>query len=312
MQVELIASETHYFEHMVPIVDALPVELIGEVHTMRPHVRPPKKGNIAMVAGWQDLQQMPDDVKVIFVEHGAGQTYGGDDKSAWLPGYSGGANKRRGVILYICPSETVAARYDGESVAVGCPKMDVYLEPEQPAPNPATVAFAFHWDARRVSPEARTAFWHYAPRLGEIVDGWKARGWNVLGHAHPRWRFALTETFTNMGIQNAGANRVFNEASVLLCDNSSLAYEFASLGRTVISLNAPWYRRHIQHGLRFWSHVPGDQIDDPEELYDYPLHFERLSMREKRRVAVEHTYAFTDGRSAQRAADAIVERLGRM
>lgn len=310
MQVELIASELHYFEHMIPIYEKLPGELMGGTHTIREHVRPPKKGNIAMVAGWQDMVALPDDVKVIFVEHGAGQTYAGDEKSAWLPGYSGGANKRRGVILYIAPSQTVADRYHGEAVAVGCPKMD-YFHGIEPA-EPQSVVLTFHWDARRVSPEARTAFWYYAPHLDVIIDAWRRHGWEVYAHTHPRWRNALNETFRNLDVSMLSHDAVFNRAGVMMCDNSSLAYEFASLGRTVVSLNAPWYRRGVEHGLRFWSHVPGDQVDEPADLVDYPLGYERLSCREKRRLAVEHAYAFTDGTSSQRAADAIVERIARL
>ena len=50
-------------------------------------------------------------------------------------------------------------------------------------------------------------------------------------------------------------DEVMERSTLYICDNSSTLYEFASTGRPVVVLNAPWFRRDIEHGLRFWEHA---------------------------------------------------------
>ena len=304
MKIDLVASYPHYRDHLLPIFKCLPAELQGDA---RPGAKP-GRGNIALVAGWADVAPLRGSHRMIYVEHGAGQSY---VDASYQPGYSAsGGRRHQGVIGFVAPSQHVADNWKtAPSVAVGCPKMDAYmgLTPI----GPPSVCFAFHWDCL-IAPETRSAFSHYQPRLTEVVDRFRAQGVGVYGHAHPRWEGRLDKWLATAGMTPAPDDRtVFQTASVLFVDNSSLAFEFASLGRPVVSLNAPWYRRDIEHGLRFWSHIPGIDIDDPEQLltmnvwdliHDDPG-------RTKRDLAVAHTYAYMDGSSARRAAEWVTNRL---
>lgn len=128
------ASAAHYAAHLVPIWDALPAEVRGAFYAPRAsdpwgEPLPPRwpRDRIVLVASYVDaLKCRPR--SLVYVEHGAGQAYPGDARSARNPSYSGG-DSLENVILFLCPSETVAARwrerYPAVPVAVvGCPKLD--------------------------------------------------------------------------------------------------------------------------------------------------------------------------------------------
>lgn len=309
----MVWSEQHYVRHMLPIFNALPDHLRGVVHPQSPPgmaVRPPM-GRIAMVAGWQDVNPLRGQCPMIYVEHGAGQSYIDNAADA---AYSGSGGRRHtGVIGFICPNETVASRWtSAPTVAVGCPKMDRYVGIE--TPTIPTITFAWHWDGS-VAPEAKSAWPHYAERMDEVISLYTAMGFRVFVHEHPKWRGKMEDTWAErFHIPPFWTDdEVFKYSSILMVDNSSLAYEFASLGRPVVNLNAPWYRREVHHGLRFWEHVPGIQVEgidgllglNPWDLLgDTPLGRLSAGLAED---AVKVTYAFTDGSSAQRAAQWITD-----
>ena len=310
MKIDVVWSEPQYLSHMESIFEALPDRLRGSIlPRCQPGeaVRPPM-GHIAMVAGWQDVAPLRGLCPMIFVEHGAGQTY--EAGEAHNPSYSGsGGFRHKGVIAFIAPSDTVAARWTtAPAVAVGSPKMDRWIG--CPSPKEATICFAWHWPAVGTAPEARSAFDHYRARLPEIVDLYTQMGFRVVGHEHPKWRGKMAEFWSkelNVPVLASDVD-VFEQASILMVDNSSLAYEVAMLGRPVVSLNAPWYRRDVDHGLRFWSHVPGIMVDGPDDLlglnpWDLLNDTEIAHMSATLAAnAVEHAYKFRDGSSSARAA----------
>jgi len=145
--IDVYATERHYADHLAPIYLALPVDERGRWYApaaLHDHIRglgvspamigpgtPPRGYTVALVASHGDLRGIGDR-PAVFVEHGAGQTYRsapGEEPSH--PAYSGGKD-REGVVLFVCPSETVAERnrrrYPGvPAVAVGSPRMDRWL-----------------------------------------------------------------------------------------------------------------------------------------------------------------------------------------
>jgi len=134
----------------------------------------------------------------------------------------------------------------------------------------------------------------------------------VLGHGHPRLWSRIARRWQSLGVEPVRElAEVLERADVLVADNTSAMFEFASLGRPVVVLNAPWYRRDVEHGLRFWSHVPGVQVDHRGLLV--PAVDEALrnpdATAAQRAAATRAAYAHTDGMAAARAAQAIREAM---
>ena len=322
--VDAYASEPQYLDHIAPIWTQLPSNVRGRfflppgarfwatgvtLEGVRPlNRRELRSGGLVMVASIQDhvaVGRRP----TVFVEHGAGQSYDGDDQARAHAAYSGGA-RRTGVRLFICPSEGVAARNrraypESDAVVVGCPKLDPWhgeWRPRVRRDPQVTIAVSFHADLP-LCPETRSALPHFDEALPDL-----ARRYKILGHGHPRLWGRIERRWQELGVECVPDFRdVLDRADLYVCDNSSTLYEFASTNRPVVVMNAPWYRRDVEHGLRFWSHVPGVQVDEPQSL----LGTVALALRDapeqrrQRAVAVAHAYAYCDGRASVRAARAV-------
>jgi hypothetical protein len=273
-------------------------------------------GTVTLVAGYCDIQAMRGRGPLVYVEHGAGQHYPGDPRSAADPSYSGGID-HDDVVLFVAPSTTVAERWhdlypDAAVVVAGCPLLDDWHIGRRPFEQLArpTLAITFHWDCSLI-PETRSAFRHYEARLADSVAAWRAHGFDVVGHGHPRVFDTLTPIWRALDVEQQPLGWIYDHADLLIGDNTSVLYEFASLGRDVLCLNAPWYRRDVRHGLRFWSDVPGLQANNADEMIERAtmlldretpvLHASSLL----RRGAVAAAYAHVDGYAAWRAVTAI-------
>lgn len=281
-----------------------------------------------LIAGLGDHQRV-NPSSTILVEHGAGQTYADLDSGS----YSGGPGWER-AILFLCPSEAVAARWSNSyrtpAAVVGSPKLDrwhgssrtrntesagnatyEYIEGHEAGTTP-TVAVTFHWECRLV-PETRSAWEHYDRSLPALVEWADRTGIRLLGHGHPRLWGRIERRWRRLGVEPVERLAdVLDRADLLVGDNTSALYEFASTGRPVVVLNAPWYRREVEHGGRFWSWADvGVQANEPVELpgaiavglADPP------SVAARRAQIVREVYARCDGRAASRAADSIEEVL---
>jgi hypothetical protein len=307
------ATQRHYLEHLAPIAAAaeLEVYISGGLRRYAPGARaglPPREDrDPVVVASYRDavVVRQHSGRPIVFVEHGAGQDYGNG-----TPAHPGGTD-RSDVVLFLCPNSSVAERNravypNAEIAVVGCPKLDPWHAGRRTLANRAdpVIALAWHWDCLIV-PEARSAFRHYAEVLPALARAYPGR---VLGHAHPRILNDIAPAYARAGIEVVWElAEVLDRADVLAFDITSAGYEFASLGRPVLALNAPWYRRHVYHGLRFWDLIPGPQVDGPAGLLP-GIERALADLEEDRalRESVSATvYAARDGRAAERAAEAI-------
>lgn len=313
---DFVASERQYLEHLVPLWHALEPHERGtfyvarflQVHALRAGVAgedlrripPDPFGPLIVCASWKDLRRAPHRPAAL-LEHGVGQTYG--DRHPSNPG----GTHRDNVELFLCPNERVAERNhaaypDAAVEVIGSPKMDPYFAREPVDHELWAVAVAFHWDNHQ-TPEARWAYPHFSGALRSVAERWE-----TLGHGHPRAFRKLFAAYLANGIEPVeDFAEVLDRACVLVADNTSALYEFAAMDRPVVVLNAPWYRRTVSHGLRFWDYVPGLQCDEPHDLVATIMAAleDPPEARQMRREALPHAFTFTDGHSAERGAEAL-------
>jgi len=319
--------ERHHAEHIVPVLSALPSASRGALYLPSSVASALDARGIEVVSG--DPLPGPEPLlvsasgsmqraaklgrtNVAIMEHGAGQSFGGDRGyngviASENPSYAGGAGRTAG--LFIHPGEHPAARdrarYPLARVeVVGCPKLDSL--PRRVQDGVPTVAFSFHWDSG-VAPEAGSSFIFYREQLARFVVA--NPDIRVLGHGHPRIIERLAVWYERKGIEVVqDFNEVCRRADVYACDGMSTLYEFASTDRPVVVLNHPSFRRHVEHGLRFWSAANvGENVWEP---YDITAAVQRAlsdpdATRDAREDALDQVYAYRTG-AAQRAADALV------
>jgi hypothetical protein len=308
-----IAAKPHHRAHIAPVARLLDID--GDMSR-----RPASPDDVALIASYGDLKSARRDGfrRIILMQHGAGQSYGGDRRTAHHPCYPGG-DDNDAVGLFLVPNQHAADRwafrYPGTPVEiVGCPRLDE-LPTRADSMGAATaveeaspvVAFSFHWQGYAI-PEWRNAFDWYRHAIAELH---RSGDVTVIGHAHPNRVREVTQFYERVGIEYvADFDDVLRRADVYACDNSSTLYEFASTGRPVVVLNAPWYRRDANHGLRFWdAELIGYHAEEPAEL---PVVVDMALTEDMPRavdLALRIVYAYRTG-AAQRAADAIAAWAG--
>ena len=323
--IDAYASLAHYLRHLAPVWSALDPELRGHFYVRRglgglarslgvaaqdpPRARRRGPTGPLLVAGWADGRHHARSRPLALVEHGAGQSYA----DVADPSYAGGGGWRPGT-LFLTPREEVAdrwrARYRDEATAavVGSPYLDLVAAASVAPPGShrsTAVAVTFHW--RSVAcPEARSSVDYWWPAVEALVGS----GVEVIGHAHPRIASELEAAWGRLGVPFIGDPfELVRHAGVLVGDNTSALYEWAALDRPVVVLDAPHYRRDVEHGLRFWAEADvGVRIGDgaPASLAGA---IERAredppEVAERRRAIVERVYPIR-GDAAERAAAAI-------
>lgn len=337
--IDFYAGERHFIDHMAPIYHALPAihrgefvvkgkELIEHAKSLNIRAmneayyklkRGERKGPLVVAAVGSTARTYGRSRPVVLVNHGAGQSWQGVRHSS----YAGGL-KRDCISLFIEPGDSPAAKdhkaYPKAKIAmVGCCKLDGWHEQllrigPKPRSSPPVIAISFHWECL-VVPETRSTLPHYRKVLPRIAEWDKSGKVKILGHGHPNlnhWK-EMVKIWESLGIEAVpDFDEVMERADVFVNDQMSTLYEFASLDRPVVVLNAPWYRRKVEHGLRFWECANvGIQVNEPQELI--PAIREALldkpEQKELRHKAVNKVYKYTDGKATDRAVEAILGLL---
>lgn len=347
MPIDALATETHFLDHALPVWRALPEWARGTFYVTRSIADHAARRGLEVVhdlpedgpghppmltAAYGDVKRARHNGRtaIAFIEHGAGQSYQGDSRSATSRSYAGSPD-RDDVGLFLVPNEDAGSRfrvaYPGARVeVVGSPKVDAAHVTPRPPNDPPTVAVSFHWDCR-ISHETRTAFFEYRNVIAPL-----RRHYQLLGHGHPRLfadrHAALSSFYTRQHIPIVrDFDEVLELADLFVCDNSSALFEFPAItGRPVVVVNSHRYRRPVNHGLRFKpsrgcpirvgqhfcgaSHV-GLQVDRPSQLA--PTIKAALAdppdVAAAREAALALVYAHR-GEAAERAAAALLEWSG--
>jgi hypothetical protein len=245
--------------------------------------------DVVLVASYADLVAVRPHPRIVLMQHGIGQSY-----SSTNPAYPGGRDNDD-VGLFLVPGGHPAQRWrdaypDARVEVVGSPRLD-----DLPRRNagPITIAVTSHWRF--------PVLHHYHSVLRDL-----AAAFPVIGHGHPRaklgrfWNTRAVEYVPDFA-------DVCRRADLLIGDNTSALYEFASTGRPVVVLNGPEYRDMPNHGLRFWDAAEvGVNVWHPDELI--PAVERALSSRVddvgRREMALDTVYAYRHG-AAERASAAI-------
>lgn len=314
MNVDVLASEQHFADHLYPVWRALkqPGDFILTHELVSTKLRRWEGANASindtsrpiLVASYGDLKRARRQgrKRIARIEHGAGQSYSG----VKLNGSYAGGRDCEDVSLMLAPNQYSVdlwrESYPSMQVEmVGCPKLDTI--PVKDPTEPLTVCVSFHWDGYLV-PETVSAFNHYRAVLPAL-----SKAYNLIGHGHPRAHAILERRYRRLGIEFVtDFAEVCRRADLYVCDNSSSMYEFASTGRPVLTLNQPMYRKDVHHGLRFWEAIPGMQVDSPGELIEavgVALQ-DAPALRDAREQALNIVYAYRSG-AAQRAAAVLEE-----
>jgi hypothetical protein len=322
--IDALASSPNYLRHLQPVWQAIPKSHRGTLYLggqlCSPRCPPgartvsvelQHRGPRVLVASDVDYRHVAGNRRVILMQHGAGQSYGGDPDPgvARHPSYAGGTGQERSD-LFVVPGPHPACRTREQypelpCVAVGCPALDARLRhPRVEGDEAPTVAITFHWN-NQLCPETMSAFSHFAPVLSDL-----SRRFRVIGHAHPKAWSMTNEAYRAAGIPWVDYEAMLDQADVIVVDNSSAGFEAAALGIPVVWMTPPWYR-DLDHGLRFgperWLGGLGMEVREPADLI--PAVAESVMIGHWRAGPVpdlHDVYTHLDGTSAARAAAGIV------
>ena len=329
-KIDFLAREPHFLDHLAPTWHALPENLRGTFYTEKNCLERARAQGIASPEEYERAKEVsgPDfpltvtasywDMKnsrnwgrlTVITEHGAGQSYLGVKSGSYLRSHD-----RAGVVGVLVPGNYQASVFEEvhpaiPSYPVGVPKLDAWHKDKKlPREAKGVIAFSTHWDCK-VCPETRSSIRHFRRALPELQKKFK-----LIGHAHPRIAGTMEGIYQKHGIEFVpDFAEVIERAEVYICDNSSTIFEWASLDRPVVLLNAPWYRRNVEHGLLFWEFRDiGVQVDNPRGLSQAIKHalVDPKEIAERRREVVRATYGACDGQAAKRAAAALQDILQR-
>lgn len=252
------ASESHYVDHVAAVWNTLGNRGVFLQHDLRWALKnKPNRGSRDwwMVASAQDasmLRGIDKRTKIIFIEHGVGQTYLHSKDPACI-----GPGRARLADVFWMPNQRAASiqkAFTGKPVHVMYPHRADELTRirtyERMHHNKPIVVFSFHHD-QPGCPEQQATYHEWLPIIEELKD----MAVDIYGHAHPREQ-RLFQEWQKIGIPIIEKfDDVIRRADVYICDNSSTIYEAADAGIPVVVLNGYRYRPAYKHGLRFYQYA---------------------------------------------------------
>lgn len=331
MRLDFIARQPQYIDHLAPVWRSFPRERRGVFFVAYKHLdyakqelgednlfvyeeNPPetRKPNPILSCSYGDLSRAAVDGKrmIISMEHGTGHTFG-------TAGYPDGKGKRDLVSLSLMPNEYTARKAravrDTRCEIIGTPKTDDFLPWGKPVlSKEPVIGIGWHWgDKNSDPPESGSAFEHYRLCLPEL-----AGRYNVIGTGHPLSRHIFEPEFKRLGIEYVPDFReVVFRADVYINDLSSALYEFMVSGKPVIVLNAPWFRRDVNFGIRFWDYSDvGINVEKPDDLVPAIertlAEYNTIHVTEREK-ATEDLYPYL-GHSTHRAVEVLINYLDEM
>lgn len=339
--IDLYAVEPHFVDHLAPIWLALRKEARGTfaldgkarrgfthedllaraaAHGITPGTLGPEDRPIVVAANGDMAQaRKAGRTRIALLEHGTGQSFGGDREPqvARHASYPGGMN-RDAASLFLSPNAHAAGRdhaaYPKARVEiVGCPKLDA-VPARRPRANKPVVAISFHWDAN-ICAETRSGWREWKRTLPFLAQ---QDDFTLIGHGHPR---ILPELVPHYRTHRIEVVRDFAEvlarADVYVNEGSSTLYEAAAAGLRVVVLNPSFFRPGVRHGLRFYDAADVGPNVRARNNVDTSLAKKTIAairlaiadpaeVRAARETAIDIMYAFRSG-AAQRAADVLVD-----
>jgi hypothetical protein len=298
MPVDILARKAYTLDHIIPVWLAMPVAMRGNIYLtaegmkyLSDHPSPFSK----IVLGSSYLQEYLDgdnsdcghfpiltsaygdacrvaefdpNRPIILMEHGIGLTFG-------KPVYADGYGQRYKFSLFPVPNQHTLDKCHPDMKKwphpiIGVPKMDPFageFKKPHPMPKNPTIAIAFHHGDKNSRPgEVGSAWEHYQDIIPRLANFYK-----VIFHAHPILNEQLATLIVKDHFNGAefvpDFNEVMRRADIYINDCSSTLYEFAVTGKPVIMLNAPWFDRKSNFGIRFWDYTDiGPQVDEPTQL----------------------------------------------
>jgi len=287
----------------------------------RPLVLPKGPGYIftSAIIDAQRVHEQEPLKKIILCEHGCGQIY--DHGS---PSYAGGLD-RGWLTLCIVPGERPWEKQkrvypDVPCIKTGCPKLDTFADYVKPDKilqfNNMVVGVSTHYTNAPIS-EMDSAFLYFWNQIESLVKAHPKT--HFIGHTHPRVKGGLPwEKWNELKALCPNVrtthdfDEIMQEADLYIIDQSSTAYEFAALDKPVLFLNSPHFRKHINHGMRFWEFanigVQCNYEDSLEEKMVEALMGEyNNTYTERRREVTALIYSIPLGQAAQFTAQALVD-----
>lgn len=221
-----------------------------------------KSNRYLLVFSYYYCQRLHTTTKCILVEHGAGLVYNSDDPH-W------GRHYKPGEIAHFLVTNSLLQKKIEKNnpfvptTIVGCPKLDKYARKVPKMSKKPVFAISSHWGG--TLPEVQSGFDYFKDSIIELSKHYK-----VLGHWHPNLEKQLKPFYIENNIEPvADFSEVLDRADIYICDNSSTIWEFARIGKPVVLLNPPEYRKDFEHEYnpRFWSYADvGVNIDSNEEF----------------------------------------------